>query len=231
MITNKYVVSAFLRPLRIYRWYSSTLTTTLKSYFDLFPKSFPGGGPPSDPFKVAPKALRREFRLLQSEHHPDILIGSQALSKSPEASSGDFSAFLNKAYTTIQNPYTRVSHLIELYHPQHPDISQDDVSKKMIEKFQSESEESSLEYKGMLMTVLDAHESLEFANSEEDLEPLSDENKVRIEETEETIDQLLIETPIDWDKVMLEAIRLKYWVNIQNGIKDWEPGKPVLLTH
>ena len=33
------------------------------------------------------------------------------------------------------------------------------------------------------------------------------------------------------DELIMEAIRLKYWVNIANACKEWEPGKPVHLTH
>lgn len=217
------------------QWYSTSSSPTIKSFFELFPKTFPSGGPPADAFRVPQKSFRREFRILQSENHPDILMGSAALHKDSGASSGptsdNFSAILNKAYTTLLNPYTRLAHFIELHHPQHLDISQDDVSKDLISKFQSQSEESSLEYKSMLMTVLDAHEALEFASKEQDLDELSEENLQRIEACEEAIEQLLQQLPLNWDKIMLEAIRLKYWVNIQNGIKEWEPGKPVHLTH
>lgn len=207
-------------------------TTAAKSFFDLFPKNFPGGGPPQDSFVISPRSLRREYRMLQSEHHPDILIGAASLRNEGSGTTDDeVSSILNRAYTTISNPYTRLAHFIEIHHPDKIDISQDDTSKKLIEKIQSQSEESSLEYKDMLMTVLDAHESLEFANSEDDLDPLSNENNERIQQTEEIIEQLLKQEPLNWDKILLEAIRLKYWVNIQNGIKDWEPGKPVLLTH
>lgn len=229
---------ALSRGLRT-RWYSSASSAPVKSFFQLFPQTFPNGGPPKDGFRIPSSKLRKEFRRLQSEHHPDILIGSAALNRGSEdgANDGakvnpdDVSAALNKAYTTVLNPYTRLAHIIEITHPDHLDISQDDISKDLISHFQSQSEESSLEYKSMLMTVLDAHEALEFAENEDDLEPLEQENEVRIEECEEVVDQLLKQDPLDWNKIMLEAIRMKYWVNIQNGIKEWEPGKPVHLTH
>lgn len=209
---------------RIFRYSIRQYSTKIKSYFELFPKSFPSGGPPKDPFTIHSKNLRREFRVLQSEHHPDILIGTSQ-------EEANFSSILNKAYTNLQNPYSRISHVIELNHPDNLDISQDDTSKKIIEQIQNQSEQSLLEYKNMLMTVLEAHEHLEFAESEEDLDPLSEENNERIQETEEIIDDLLKQEPINWDKVLIEAIRLKYWVNIESGIRDWEPGKPVNLTH
>ena len=91
--------------------------------------------------------------------------------------------------------------------------------------------EASMNYKEMLMQVMEAHEQLELAELENELETLEAENNERIKTTEERINQSLKNTPIDWEELMMDAIRLKYWVNIQNGIKDWEPGKPVHLTH
>ncbi|ODV79667.1 uncharacterized protein CANTADRAFT_89309 [Suhomyces tanzawaensis NRRL Y-17324] len=205
----------------------------VKSFFQLFPKTFPEGGPPQDSFMTSPKALRREYRVLQSENHPDILIGSSALNKAGSSGDASFSSIINRAYTTLRNPYSRIAHLIQLYHPQELDITQDDTAKELIAKFQSQSPESSLEYKEMLLMVLEAHESLEMAEQESELEDLSAENDERIKESEKTIDAIIQNHwPItDWDALMMEAIRLKYWVNIQNGIKEWEPGKPVHLTH
>lgn len=83
----------------------------------------------------------------------------------------------------------------------------------------------------LLMTVLEAHELLELAGSEADLEHVGVENDARIAETLAKIEALLAELPVVWDNVIIEAIRMKYWVNIANGIKEWEPGKPVHLTH
>lgn len=213
------------------KFYSSS--RSIKSFFDLFPATFPAGGPPKDSFLVNDRQLRREYRLLQSENHPDIVIGSAALNKAKELDGAEnvFSSLINKGYTTIRNPYTRIAHFIELHHPDHLDITQDDVAKSLIANFQSSSNESSLEYKEMLMMVLEAHESLELATNENDLDDLSDENDARIEQSAERIELLLKKQPLNWDNLMMEAIRLKYWVNIQNGIKEWEPGKPVHLTH
>ncbi|CAG84584.2 DEHA2A06974p [Debaryomyces hansenii CBS767] len=212
------------------RFYSNA--TTIKSYFDLFPQTFPDHGPPNESFMINPRRLRREYRTLQSEHHPDIVIGSAALSKSGDNGVDDkFSSLLNKAYSTISNPYSRIAHLIEVNHPDHLDITQDDISKRLISDFQSSSDERSMEYKNMLMMVLEAHESLELATQDQDLEALSEENDERIVESEEAIGKLLETKPLNWNGIMMEAVRLKYWINIQKGIKDWEPGKPVNITH
>lgn len=210
---------------------TSRYTTRASNYFELFPKSFPTGGPPSDQFDINLRQLRREYRNLQSEHHPDVVMGSAALSVGRAAPSDDTSALINKAYSTLRNPYTRAAYIIRLQHPDHLDITQDEVSKKLISQFQAESQEYSQEYKMLLMMVLDAHESLELASSEADLEHLTVENDARIEETLQNIGRLIEQNPVPWNDFIIEAIRMKYWVNIANGIKEWEPGKPVHLTH
>lgn len=210
-------------------------STTVKSYFGLFPQNFPHGGPPADSFHVQPKALRREYKLLQSNNHPDILGLSLHNDGLPSIDEGtaDVSTVINRAYTVLRNPYTRIAHLIQLYHPEQLDITQDDEAKKFIASFQESSPERSVEYKSVLMTVLEAHESLELAEDEGELEELSVENDERINESEDLIERILkTEWPVkNWNDLIIEGIQLKYWVNIQNGIKEWEPGKPVHLTH
>ena len=224
-------------------FHSSTRTwnnqKVVKSYFDLLPRTFPHGAPPNGSFFVDTKSLRREFSTLQSENHPDIILGSSVLNENKNVSDSDgteraddkFSALLNRAYSTLKNPYSRIAHIVELNHPEHPDITRDEVAKDLIAQFQTALPESSLEYKEMLMNVLEAHEQLEMATLETDLDTLSQENDERIHASEETINNLLKHEPLNWNLVMMEAIKLKYWVNIQQAIRDWEPGKPVHLTH
>ncbi|CUM65597.1 uncharacterized protein PRCAT00003245001 [Priceomyces carsonii] len=206
-------------------------TQTIKSFFDIFPKTFPHGGPPKDSFKINLKQLQREYRQVQGQSHPDVVFGSSILSKNEGGKTKeDYSSTVNKAYITLRSPYNRIAHIIKLNHPEHLDITKE-TSNDLIAKYQANSPESALEYKEMLMLVLEAHESLETATLEEHLDDLKDENDARIVQSENVIDSLLKEPKIDWDTVTMEAIKLKYWVNIQNGIKEWEPGKPVHLTH
>ncbi|KAG7194510.1 uncharacterized protein KQ657_004725 [Scheffersomyces spartinae] len=197
------------------------ITTLPPSYFALFPKSFPKGGPPADGFSINERSLRREFRSIQSQSHPDIAANGDK----------DVSALINRAYQIIRNPYLRVAHFIQLNHPSKVDITEDDIAKKYIAEVQGTSPQASIAYKEMLMAVMEAHESLELANTESDLDQLSEENNERINQSETTINKLLAANPIDWDHLIMEAIALKYWVNISNAIRDWEPGKSIHLTH
>ncbi|KAF3992897.1 hypothetical protein FT663_00807 [Candidozyma haemuli var. vulneris] len=221
-------------PLGLLRIAQRNYATHVKSFFELYPKTFPNGGPPKDPFIINDRSLRREHRGLQSQNHPDIVMGSASLSsgEGEEAKSeNQISALLNRAYSTIKNPYTRAAYLIRIQHPEQLDITQDETSKDLIAKFQESSSDYSLDYKVLLMTVLEAHESLEMAASEADLESLATENDERVEESEEKLEKLFKTEPTPWNDILIETIRLKYWMNIANGIKEWEPGKPVHLTH
>lgn len=193
------------------------------NYFHLYPKNFPQGGPPKDLFVVNERGLRREYKLLQLKAHPD---------KQQNTQNDEQLTMINRSYQTLNNPYTRLCHLIQVYHPEHIDIADDRVVKQMIGRFEKEKAESIGEYKEMLMTVLEEHERLEMALSEADVDELNQENEDRIGEAEEKIEHQLAEwPPALWDELIMEAIRLKYWVNIANACKEWEPGKPVHLTH
>lgn len=141
------------------------------------------------------------------------------------------SSHINKAYSVVKSPYLRAAHIIELLHPEHFDITTDETSKQLIQKLKDGSASGEFNYEELLMTVLEAHEALEMAAKESDLDAIQDENDARIEECETKIASLLESLDIDWQSVIAEAIRLKYWANIANGIKEWEQGKPVLLTH
>ncbi|OBA24126.1 hypothetical protein METBIDRAFT_37876 [Metschnikowia bicuspidata var. bicuspidata NRRL YB-4993] len=206
---------------------------TQDTLFRLFPKLFPAGGPPKDPFQVNLRLLRREYRALQGQNHPDVVMGAAGFGPNTTAGSVNdgASSAINHAYATLRNPYTRAAYIVELQHPEKLDITKDDVLKQFIANVQAASQEHSLDYKALLMTVLEAHEALESATSEADLAALEEENTARIEQSEQSLDALLKQTPVPWEAFIIETIELKYWVNIANGIKDWEPGKPVLLTH
>lgn len=208
------------------RWASNAAD---KNYFHYFPKTFPAGGPPKDLYLVNLRNLRKEFRVLQSQNHPDILVGSNSFSENRGID--EMSSHINRAYSIVKSPYLRAAHIIELLHPEHFDITTDETSKQLIQKLKESSISGDFNYEELLMTVLEAHEALEMAAKESDLDAIQDENDARIEECENKIASLLQSPEIDWQSVIAEAIRLKYWANIANGIKEWEQGKPVLLTH
>lgn len=81
----------------------------------------------------------------------------------------------------------------------------------------------------LLMEVLEAREQIEEAESEEDLVSMKKENDARIEGAVANLEEAFKEENIE--AAMTEAVRLRYWINIQESLHAWEKGKPVVLEH
>lgn len=81
----------------------------------------------------------------------------------------------------------------------------------------------------LLMEVLEARESIEEAEREEDLEEMKERNEERIAQSTEILDKAFKED--DLEAAKSEAVKLRYWVNIRESIENWEKGAPVVLQH
>ena len=81
----------------------------------------------------------------------------------------------------------------------------------------------------LLMQVLESREMIEEAESEEELEPMKEENEGRIGRSLEVLERAFKEE--DLGRAKEEAVRLRYWVNIKESLQGWEKGKPVVLVH
>lgn len=180
------------------RFYSQSIT---KNLFQLFPKTTK-----SKPhFQIDLKSLRKEYRTLQQQLHPDI----------NHQTNDSQSSLLNKAYSTLKSSLLRSQHILQL---NGIDLTKDDISQKY-----------SLQDKQLLFEILDIHETLENITDEMELESIKLENDERIAKSEELLDSLFQNN--QFDKAAVETIRLKYWYNINNAIKNWAPDKPIQLTH
>lgn len=173
-----------------------------KNLFQLFPKTFVHGKPQ---WEVDLKKLRKEYRQLQSEYHPDVLTSTV----------NDMSSQLNKAYKTLSKPLTRSQYILSLHGI---DLSQDGEAQKVMSKDPQ-----------LLMQVLDVHEQLEDISGESDLKVIEQSNKQRLKDCEERLKKA--HESQDWEAAATLTVELRYWSNLDNAIKEWEPGKPILLTH
>lgn len=81
----------------------------------------------------------------------------------------------------------------------------------------------------VLGAVMETREAIEAASSEEDLAPLAAENERRIEGCEAELAEAFERE--DVDKATDAAVRLRYWINIRESIREWESGKPIVLQH
>jgi molecular chaperone HscB len=93
----------------------------------------------------------------------------------------------------------------------------------------AEDETAKVEDPELLLEVLEARESIEEAEREEDLEGMRDSNEQRIAESTQTIDEAFKND--DLQSAKEEAVKLRYWVNIKESIENWEKGVPVVLQH
>ncbi|EGX49703.1 hypothetical protein AOL_s00078g192 [Orbilia oligospora ATCC 24927] len=194
-------------PIRHSSSSTTTTTKTPKTFYTLFPTTLPTGPPPTGPFTINLRALRAEFLKLQQSTHPDLFPPS--LRKSAETAS----AQLNKAYTTLCSPLLRAEYLLTLRGYTDP----------------SSDETHQITDHELLMEVLEANEVLENAREEGELVELRERNEERIEECIGRLEELFKADRLD--EVRVEVVKLKYWVNVAEGLKHWEPGKGVSLQH
>lgn len=181
--------------------------TAPESHYDLFPRTFPQGGPPGGPFGVDARALRSEFLALQGRAHPDRHAGAADKRRAAARS-----ARINDAYRTLQSPLLRAQHLLRL---RGRDVAGD--------------EHARVEEPGLLGEVMEARERIEEARTELELEPVRSENEARVDECVAALEEAFRDG--DDERAVREAVRLRYWVNIRESLDSWEKGKPVVLVH
>ncbi|QLG73317.1 hypothetical protein HG535_0E04010 [Zygotorulaspora mrakii] len=184
---------------------------SISTFYELFPRTFPKGTPQ---WNIEQSKLRKEYRALQAQYHPDML--SATFGKSSDHDGGDQSSLLNKAYHTLKDPLLRSQHILKAV--QGTDLSQERIAQDIM---QSNPD--------LLIQVLDTHEQLEEVQNIEDVHVIERENKQRITSIEHQLEQCFNDK--DFAKASKLTVELKYWVNLAKAIKEWEPGKPVTLSH
>jgi molecular chaperone HscB len=178
---------------------------TPQIHHDFFPETFPSGPPPKTPFSPDLKKLRKEFLQLQGKAHPDLAPEGQK--RHAEA----LSARINEAYKALQDPLKHAQYLLSLH-----GIDVEDESAKL-----SGGE--------LLMEVMEAREAVEEAADEEELAQLKEANDARIAESVRILNEAFARE--DWEGAAREAVRLRYWKNIDESIHGWEEGKGGGILH
>lgn len=182
-----------------------------QTHYDFFPNTFPSGPPPQGNFSLNLRDLRNEFLKLQAQAHPDLHPAERK--KQAEA----LSSRINEAYKTLQSPLLRAQYLLGL----RGDTAHEDDAAKLGDA--SEDQE-------LLMEVLELREAIEEAQVQEDVDAIKRENEDRIGESVKVLEQAFEEDDIDTARK--EAVKLRYWVNVEETLHAWEEGKPApLLQH
>lgn len=205
-------------------------------YYALFPQSLPEGPPPTGPFEIDTRALRREFLQLQAASHPDFhhSAGSSSTegegstttssTNTPSSSSHStsrrkaeaISSHINAAYKTLSDPLARAQYLLAARHG--VDLAGDEAA-----RITGPSDPS------LLIDVLHARETIEEAASEADLAGVRADNDARIEACLGALAGAFARG--DVEAAVRETVRLRYWVNIKESVDNWEEGRPVVLQH
>ncbi|GAP84944.1 putative Fe-s protein assembly co-chaperone [Rosellinia necatrix] len=176
-----------------------------QTHYELFPKTLGAGPPPSGPFAIDVRALRREFLALQAGAHPDLHPASER--DTAQAAS----ARLNDAFGTLSDPLRRARYVLALRGADVGEAArvEDDA--------------------GLLTAVMEAREAIEDAEMEEDLDGLREANEGRIRGCVDRLADLFARDEIGAARE--EVVRLRYWVNVREGIDGWERGGKVVLGH
>lgn len=182
------------------RWMSQ------KTFFQCFPRTFPKGTPQ---WQVDPSLLRKEYRRLQAQVHPDV-------SQSSGANKEEASAQLNKAYNVLSHPLTRAQYMIRCV--KDVDLTNDEVSR------QATNSDPVL-----LSNIMDVHESLMECETEEEVKAIAKQNQDRLKDLLETLDRQFASN--DYDGAISTTVELKYWSNLAEEIKEWTPGSRLELHH
>ena len=70
---------------------------------------------------------------------------------------------------------------------------------------------------------------MEAAEDEGEVERMRVVNEGRIGESEGVLERAFKED--DLEKAKSEVVRLRFWVNVREGLEGWERGKEVVLQH
>ncbi|KAK9462617.1 uncharacterized protein V1516DRAFT_670717 [Lipomyces oligophaga] len=182
---------------------------SLPRYYEIFQDVLPQGPPPKGEFKVDSNRLRREFLKMQSAVHPDKVQGDEEKKQRAE----ELSSELNKAYSVLRSPLLRAVYLLEC----HGMTVGEDAGRTMQQD------------PALLMEVYEILEAAEECESDEEVEVIAKDINSRISQSEKNIEQAF--NSDDLMRAQKETILLRYWINVSNALKEWEPGKPLRMVH
>lgn len=118
---------------------------------------------------------------------------------------------LNEAYKTIQDPLSRARYLLAT------------------RGIDVEDESAKTEANELLMEIMEVREAVDEAASESQVAEIKEVNDVRIAESVAILEKAFAED--DMQQAADEAIRLRYWANIEESIQGWEKGRGGGIIH
>jgi len=92
-----------------------------------------------------------------------------------------------------------------------------------------EDDSAKLSENALLMEVMEAREAVEEVEDEEGLAAIRAENNRRVAQSVGVLEEAFARN--DMETAADEAVRLRYWMNIEESIHGWEKGKGGGLIH
>ncbi|EGG01103.1 uncharacterized protein MELLADRAFT_111286 [Melampsora larici-populina 98AG31] len=188
--------------------------TVAGSHFSLF--GLPKG------YRIDRSALRLQYHRWQQLVHPDLIAGRQNTTLAQTDRSGlnrisqaelasQWSILVNQARATLEDDVKRAAYMLEL-----------DGRLSMPDESGNNSVDPNL-----LMTLMEAHEQLEEAETEVEVMEIRRANKEMIQETVLELEQLWNpDSQLDIDtleRARALAIKLRYLETIDNNCREWRP--------
>ena len=120
--------------------------------------------------------------------------------------------FINEAYQVLRHPLRRAQYLLSL---RGVDVVDDETA--------------TVDDPQLLAQVMDVRELIDDTVDEAALRPLREANDARLQRTIDRLDQAFMED--DLLRAKEETIKLRYWLNVQESLQNWEPGMSPHVQH
>lgn len=157
---------------------------------------------------------------LQAAAHPDFhhdqgVPAGRHSHSSARAKAEALSSLINEAYRTLASPLLRAQYLLQQQHS--------------IDLAGDESTVGGAADMDLLMAVIEVREEIEQAQTEADLEPIRTANRARMQACEASLEKAFAAD--DVEAARRATMELRYWVNIDDALRNWERGKDIVLEH
>ena len=114
---------------------------------------------------------------------------------------------INEAYQVLRHPLRRAQYLLSL---RGVDVVDDETA--------------TVDNAQLLTQVMDVRELIDDATDEAALRPIREANDARLQRTIDRLGRAFTED--DLLQAKEETVKLRYWLNVEESLQNWEPAKP-----
>ncbi|KAI6247089.1 J-type co-chaperone, mitochondrial [Erysiphe necator] len=170
------------------------------TYYDLFPKTFALGPPPTGTFNIDLVALRQEFLKLQAQAHPDRHANTS------KESAGHESTLINEAFAVLKSPLSRAQYLLSL---RQSNIKEEEINRSIAES-------------DILSKVMNIRERIDAARSCSiaTLGKLKNEIEQNVKQSETQVAKAFDND--DLQAAKRQTIFLQYWMSVKSSFDELE---------